>query len=515
LQALVDSNHHGVGGKEQTRHFLASLPHKEPGPQLAILYQANLDGNVLAKDIMTHFNEQGVNYSVYEDLRPYLASLSDEQTEVLIESLDPIVKSPESTPANVFRYLNAVKLQAKLKVRQKSDNLPDEAFLLKEYRRLLPMGSDLKETERQYSDDLLLLACQARLSQGKNTDNLLQIAAWLEEGLLHSKHNYQFKLLLARVYLCMGCATRAIKLLESLNLRTVQFDTLGYFFTEPLDSLIVPDDSAVQFARLSSIYLSNLHETPEMISMAYSNGSLSKVPEFIDFFERLRDSVSRSLLSAAQRRLDVWKGLVVDQSDDLLQDAHVNSSRDNRDFEVMVNLLDGDVDAMEQRSRAWPRRGKGWVAAQRWVQSVLKNQEQEPYFGNSECTFAERTSFEVLSAVTNKDPRKIESGLAKLRNDFVHLAKDGLSWDALNTLTCLVECLSYPVLLHGKRKGKPDANLKEHAVATQQLIQSLTKQLQNSYPSEDADVCRAYQLHVAPDWKAALQRCNSKLASLY
>jgi len=530
----VDATHHGAANKTSTREFLSQLPHRQPGPQLAMIYQASLDGHVAASDIMTHFLEQGTKYSFYEDLRPYLAYLSNSDAQSLIQSLEKFAKSTDPlTPTNVFEHLNAIKLQATLKAQLDSQDLPDEDWLLKEYHRLLPMGAELKETERQYPDDLLLLACQSRLSAGKTADDLLQIAAWLEEGLVHSKHNYQFKLLLARVYLCLGCGTRALKLIESLNFRTVQFDSIGYFLTEPMDSLAMPDDSLQYFARLSSIYFSNLHETPEMISMAYENGSLSKVPEFVEFYQRLQDSLSRSLLLVARRRVDIWKGLsdgeggqIWNPNDDaLLQDAHLATARDNRDFVVMGNLLAGAADSMEERSRVWPRRNDGWIKTMHLVQSVVRGRalnDLDAHLANaSECTDAERTSLNVLLALTRlkNDATQIkvaDAGLTKLRTQFEALTKDGrLSWEALNTLTSLVEALCYPVALHGKKKGKPDALFKQHAASVLQLVQSLSKQLPISYSSEKAQVCSAYQLHVLPDWKAALQRCTSKLASMY
>lgn len=57
---------------------------------------------------------------------------------------------------------------------------------------------------------------------------LLYAITVLEYGLARSPHNYSIRLLLSKAYGRMGAVGQAIKVLQPLDLKHVQWDTLGY-----------------------------------------------------------------------------------------------------------------------------------------------------------------------------------------------------------------------------------------------------------------------------------------------
>lgn len=89
--------------------------------------------------------------------------------------------------------------------KQDKFNLINE--LIERYRQGLTFGSNLGPTEFQPSDDYCLLAANVLLDvwQESGNENLLwQLIVMLEEAILTSPSNYQFKLLLLKLYNCLG-----------------------------------------------------------------------------------------------------------------------------------------------------------------------------------------------------------------------------------------------------------------------------------------------------------------------
>lgn len=85
--------------------------------------------------------------------------------------------------------------------------------------------------ERQFGDDYLLLAAHAVLESyilSGQRKLLLDAIVILEFGLEKSKFNYDFKILLFRVYSEIGVAQRTLDLATSLEVKNIQLDTLRF-----------------------------------------------------------------------------------------------------------------------------------------------------------------------------------------------------------------------------------------------------------------------------------------------
>jgi hypothetical protein len=96
------------------------------------------------------------------------------------------------------------------------------------------------ERERQFGDDYLLLAVHALMetySDFRNQKLLFSAVAILEYGLSKSKFNYNFKIILARLYIELGITDRALDVAVSLDIKNIQYDTLSFLFTEGLESM--------------------------------------------------------------------------------------------------------------------------------------------------------------------------------------------------------------------------------------------------------------------------------------
>jgi N-terminal acetyltransferase B complex non-catalytic subunit len=71
----------------------------------------------------------------------------------------------------------------------------------------LKLGNGLSSTELQPADDLAILASQTFVSIWRMTDDerhLYKAVSVLEFGLTKSRHSYQMRLMLVRIYTLLG-----------------------------------------------------------------------------------------------------------------------------------------------------------------------------------------------------------------------------------------------------------------------------------------------------------------------
>ncbi|RUS21743.1 N-acetyltransferase B complex non catalytic subunit-domain-containing protein [Endogone sp. FLAS-F59071] len=245
-----------------------------------------------------------------------------------------------------------------------------------EFVKALPLGSELETTERQYGDDYVILAVHVLVdlyhrSESAEEAFLVQAMAILEYGLGKSKHNFQFKLLLVRLYLLLGWEiwvvrgvfNRALETYRTMDIKHVQHDTLSHYLTDRCVMFWFFDQAGEVLKESLSIYKSNEVETPEMVVKAYQFATFSKIQEFIKFHERLENSLQQALVNVAILRLETlqhsftvknalqfYQGL--DVSALKYDDAFLQSRSDNRDLVVMLNCNPAGGPTPEELTRA-------------------------------------------------------------------------------------------------------------------------------------------------------------------
>jgi N-terminal acetyltransferase B complex non-catalytic subunit len=180
----------------------------------------------------SYFNLVGDKACCFEDLRPYL-SLEGEDRARWTSFLESITFSSVSIASQLeIRKLFTDVLQANLSDLRRSINV--HALLrhslsptqitpemessratqyLKHYLDGLKLGEGLPSTELQPVDDFAILAGQAFINVWKLADDETQLynaASVLEFGLTKSKHSYQIRLMLVRIYTLLGAYFRDV-----------------------------------------------------------------------------------------------------------------------------------------------------------------------------------------------------------------------------------------------------------------------------------------------------------------
>ncbi|PVD31460.1 hypothetical protein C0Q70_06872 [Pomacea canaliculata] len=269
------------------------------------------------------------------DLKMYFCLLTPEELQALIDkftdSLELSDKSPTyaSEPKHICRHITVLQLSrcAGVYARQSVEELLNVSKdLILRYRKGLEFGKDLLSTDLQPSDPYLLFAAYLLVDLWQRTGQeryLWQAVVQLELGVRRSPANFQFKLLLMRLYVEMDI------------LYPIMWVALGIFWLP-----------CAMFGTMLRFFSVNHKETTEYLLASYKYGSFGKIREFVDFREKLQRSFQYK--SAATERLLLDLILETNShtgTEQMLTYIEVDPSKerfvlselsDNRDFSVMT-----------------------------------------------------------------------------------------------------------------------------------------------------------------------------------
>jgi N-terminal acetyltransferase B complex non-catalytic subunit len=175
---------------------------------------------------------------------------------------------------------------------------------------------------------------------------LLSAIGVLEYGLSKSKFNYNIKLLLIRLYIEIGVSKRAFELSESLDIKQMQFDALGYLCVDDMH-LFGNYQKCLEFIEASRyIYERNEIETPDMLAKAFEFKTFSKIPEFFEFKDKLANSIQNyssfyQMISTKLFTLNTYDSIVDYLSSFQKDQFKLDFDRmiDNRDFGIIPTFV--------------------------------------------------------------------------------------------------------------------------------------------------------------------------------
>lgn len=185
--------------------------------------------------------------------------------------------------------------------------------------------------------------------QLRTSDHLVEALCLLNYLLSNSPNNFHAKLLCLQLYHRIGCCWGAQKMYESLNLKFIQLDSMGYLHCARLATSGMFAMARAVYEPSLKFFANSYKEGHEYISMCYKYGSFSKLQEFMDFHESLTFSYHFSLTSSdaiiseivclggpnttPEQSLNAFKYMQIDSDRENVQYAEL---RDNRDLSVIV-----------------------------------------------------------------------------------------------------------------------------------------------------------------------------------
>ncbi|KAF9576942.1 N-alpha-acetyltransferase 25, NatB auxiliary subunit [Mortierella alpina] len=339
--------------------------------------------------LLGYFDKFGSKTCCFEDLSTYISELEKDDAMTFCQKLKEKYGEKAETVKEICIQINIVRFERFTGMHAKLNSTETMALVnqfWKRYEDALPLGKDLEETERQYGDDYAIMAAHLLFDIHKETKSyfpLLNAIFMLEHALNASKHNYQLKLVLIRMYELLGAFNCATNIYNTMGIKHVQHDTLSHFITDRASSFGLFNEALTQLYSAHEIYHSNEAETPEMILQAYKYCTFSKMQEFIEFQSRLENSLQKMIADREMIRLEFMKEDSVSRAIAWLQELEITNLRyddefcqsriDNRDTSVMLNWNPRDSPSVEVLTRATAQPNRVWMTLFTLVPRILKH----------------------------------------------------------------------------------------------------------------------------------------------
>ncbi|KAJ3568563.1 hypothetical protein NP233_g5635 [Leucocoprinus birnbaumii] len=252
-----------------------------------------------------YFEKFGSKPSCFEDIRPYIDLDGDELAQ-WTSVLDATPISVE-TEEELRRVINIFKLKrynlSSSEVTHEAETKLAALYIQTYLEALKKVGTDLASTEAQPADDLALLTTQSLVNLWKLTADdgyLYNAAALLEYALTRSKQAFLARLSLVRIYRLLGAPSQALEHYRMLRPKQVQLDTLSHYILSHSSNFSLASTGDLTFGtecvESTQIYVANSQETGDFIIRAFTAEKYSQIPEFIEFEERLENSLQRDLV---------------------------------------------------------------------------------------------------------------------------------------------------------------------------------------------------------------------------
>ncbi|KAF8798082.1 actin cytoskeleton organization protein [Phlegmacium glaucopus] len=341
----------------------------------SVAHELSQDSSRTATLVQQYFELFGDKACCFEDLKPYL-TIEAQDLVKWTSFLEAVPTSFTTVPelcrlVNSFKILRSSLLKSDLTAEMESARV--EKYL-KYYFEALPLGANLPSTELQPADDLALLAGNALVNLWTLTHqdaHLLTAAYLLEFGLMKSKQSFLMRLMLIRIYRVLGAPSSALEHYRAMHIKQVQHDTLSHLILSRAStfSLAATGDLTLASECLEStqIYLSNSQETGDFVVRAFTAEKYSQIPEFIEFEERLDNSLQRDTVKMEHLRMRLTHEPISSDIIDMelieLKFIFDRTHYDNRDFAIFPNYQPHICQGLHEQTLLFGKpEGHAWLS---------------------------------------------------------------------------------------------------------------------------------------------------------
>ncbi|XP_063231904.1 LOW QUALITY PROTEIN: N-alpha-acetyltransferase 25, NatB auxiliary subunit [Bacillus rossius redtenbacheri] len=262
--------------------------------------------------LMSYFAQFGCKPCCVSDLRPFLPLLSAAQSHGFLELVR--AQAGDAEPQSVRElqtHVSSVQLQ-RCVGHHAEMSVPDKralaARLAARYRSGLDLGTAAQSTEFLCCDPYALLTAQLLSDLWGDTGDssyLVQAAALLEQALALSPANYYAKLQLLRLYLLLGGGEAAVGVYDSLDVKHMQLDSLGWLLCAHIVETGVLSCTGAIYDSTLKFFSNNYKDGVDHLTYSYKFGSFMKLHEFIQFQERLNNSLHYATVTVDKMLLEV------------------------------------------------------------------------------------------------------------------------------------------------------------------------------------------------------------------
>jgi len=305
----------------------------------------------------------------FQDLSSYLDLLSSDEIQLFMSGLEtqtselcmnghssenPYLTRMKNLHRNVFA-IHASRHLGEHKVLSTVDKLKLASEYMEKYFENTEWV-EFSTTDPSPVDKYCIFTVLLLLDAFRETSNLSLLwrcVSVLELCTSNSCCNYEAKFYLVRIYCYLGALKPALKVFESMDIKHVQYDTVGYTIYPHLVTLGQYQLASHVFSMTKSYFLANEKECTECLVTCYRNGTFDKISEIIDYRKVVTNSFQLALTNTEQDLMSLYNQANVDvKASDVLQTIGERTSipydklSDNRDFSMVM-----EIDCKENKSR--------------------------------------------------------------------------------------------------------------------------------------------------------------------
>ena len=305
--------------------------------------------------------------SCFDDLHPYLTSLTEPESHAFMEKVKG-TKLNLASENGVRTCVNARKIGYLLG--DTKDSATQTTDLLHEYAQSLDQVR-LPTTEMQVGDDLLVLAAYDTLASN-TTESIPSATGLALYGMTESNKAYHIRLLLIRLLLQLGALDLAADHFDALGLKAVQWDTASHYGLDRNTAFggTLHKVYAKQYTdHLKKFYAQSQFEVPDVIGQAFSNNKFSQIAHLSEFEKRVETSCTRALVELDLIRAKLIQGdleghekkQAIKTIQRLVDIAAQGGFSDQRDNTLLPCYDRSKWDAIQRATSLGPKRATSWI----------------------------------------------------------------------------------------------------------------------------------------------------------
>jgi N-terminal acetyltransferase B complex non-catalytic subunit len=183
-------------------------------------------------------------------------------------------------------------------------------------------------------------------SKMDSSKRLVEVLHLINYLLRNSPSNFHAKLLCLQIFHMLGCTYGAHEIYQSLDIKHIQLDSLGYLHCAHLPMTGIFSLAKPIYDQTLKFFTASYKDSLEYLAMCYRYGSFSKLIEFMDFREKLSNSIHYSTISveallqeiicfngSSQQYNTYIQGMKIEPNEDRIKYEELT---DDRDLDVMI-----------------------------------------------------------------------------------------------------------------------------------------------------------------------------------
>lgn len=317
--------------------------------------------------LLVYFQEFGSKPCCLNDLKPYLAELSESQVTTFLDEIWKFIELEDgqlpTSKEQMLRYISNLhitrylgfheKLNSTAKV-QLANCLLRYYFHGDQFNNLPQLPTDIR-----HNDPFVILIVEIMNDIWLETEDavyLKKAILILEHAFYKSPSNHQFKILLVKLYNSLGLSKAAHKIYEQLDVKHVQLDSMGHVQCWSLISTGQYFLASHLFEITLKFFTSNYKDGADHLTFLYKFGSFLKINEFIEFRERLNDSLHYSAVTVERMLLDIIQCPSYQSTAQTIEQMCIVPEKESIEFDKLEDNRDLDLcwtsDPMERQLNA-------------------------------------------------------------------------------------------------------------------------------------------------------------------